>query len=389
MPPNNDFNQNTTNGLGQPNQNPPQSPQPQQPQQPPQTPQPFMQPQQPQVGAQPNLAQAQPVNNFQQQTMQTAPTAQKSGSGKGIAIVLVLVFILIPAILGVLYGFYAAMFSPKSMSKKASTGFMNAITTGDVATALTYTDGSAESKKFLDGMAPGVKATSYMQKASASKSGKWYYLYTLEGATNKTARTELEKDGKWQITGFLSGDNLALVGTESNNEDSGGQPSSQSAQSSQCLVQSDFDNWYKKLYSGKSATESSLHFENPQTPYSSNVHFPADSLDYKSTDNTGGVENMVNLANDPSVKGKSFTIHIYGGVGTSQADSDFANKRAEVVKNDLITGGVSAENIVIDPPQSATDYESNPDQVSKGMSRVVVLKFVSNCDQPTSPSNGR
>ena len=355
----------------------------------PQAQQPF-QPQQNQ--AQP-IPQPQPNNAFQQPLMQNspmqAPVPQKSGNGKGIAIILVLVFILIPAILGVIYGFYMAMYSPKSMSKKASTGFMNAITTGDVTTALTYTDGSAESKKFLDGMAPGVKATSFKQKASASKADKWYYLYTLEGAPNKTARTELAKDGKWQITGFLSGDNLALVGAETSIVDSGNKQNSEPAATSQCLVQSDFDNWYKDMYSSKSATESGLHFENSNTPYTSNVHFPADSIDY-SSDNTGGVENIINLANDPSVKGKSFVVHIYGGVGTTQADKDFANKRAEVVKKDLIAGGVPADKITIDSAQSATDYESSPDAVSRGASRVVVLKFVSTCSNSNpSSSNGR
>jgi len=223
-----------------------------------------------------------------------------------------------------------------------------------------------------------VKASSFEKKDSTQKSEKWYYLYTLEGATNNTARTELEKDkdsGKWYISGFYSGDNLALVAAGST--DDGATPASDSGQ---CLVQSDFDNWYKNNGGlGKTATEYGFKFHDPTYMFTNNVHFPADSLDYKSTDNTGGVEVMANLANDPSVKGKQFAIHLYGGVGTSQADSDFANKRAEVVKEDLIAAGVPADKIVIDPPQSATDYESNPDEVSKGMTRVVVLKFDPTC----------
>ena len=46
---------------------------------------------------------------------------------------------------------------------------------------------------------------------------------------------------------------------------------------------------------------------------------------------------------------KSFTIKLYGGVATSQADKDFANKRAEVVKKELIAKGVPADKIAIDP----------------------------------------
>lgn len=262
---------------------------------------------------------------------------------------------------------------------------MSAISTGDITTALTYTDGGAESRQFLEGMAPGVKATSFTEKGSAEASGKWNFLYTLEGAPNNTARTEVEKDsddGKWYISGFYAGDNLALTAAAISSE-----PADTTQNTSQCLAQSDFDNWYKSNGGlGKTATENGFKFQDPTYMFTTNVHFPADSLDYASFDNTGAVETIANLANDPAVKGKQFTIRLYGGVGTSQADKDFANQRAEKVKADLVAAGVPADQIAIDPAQSATDYNSNPNAVEKGMTRVVVIKFDPTC---SSAANGR
>lgn len=320
--------------------------------------------------------------------MTSAPTSQppvkkKSHIGLIIGIVVGLVcLVAIPFILITAF----MVFGNVQVSSK-SDAFMVAMTKGDVEMALTYTDGSEETKQFLQSMAPGMKATSFNKVDSTNKSGKHYFLYSLQGANNKMARTALEKGDKgWQVIELVTGSNVALVGASSdqNNTTTSTEPVAQSS-GSQCLVQSDFDNWYSNLYTkgGKSATEYGFHFEDPNGPYSSNVHFEPDSLD-TSSDDTGAVESMANLANDPSVKGKSFTIKLYGGVATSQADKDFANKRAEVVKNELITKGVPADKIVIDPATSATDYESNPDDVSKRMNRVVVLTF-----DPTCSSSGQ
>lgn len=311
-----------------------------------------------------------------------APVPSPKKSKKGLIIILSVVIGLL--VLGAIavFGIFAFLLSGDS-SKSSSTSydFMQAMTTGNVDAALKYTDGSTGSKSFLEGMAPGVKATSFSKKESTNKSGKYYYLYTLQGATNNTSRTELEKDkdsGKWYITGFYAGDNLALIGASATDE------STDTASSGQCLVQSDFDEWYKGVEGmGKTASEYGFHYEDPDRPYSANIHFNADSLN-TSDDNTGAVEKIAKLANDPSVKGKQFTVRLYGGVATSQADKDFANQRAEKVKSELVAAGVPAEKIVIDPASSATDYDSDPNAIDKQMSRVVVIKFVSTC-----PSSGQ
>lgn len=361
-----------------PNQNPQQTPLP-----PP--PQPF---QQNQVPPTPSVASAPTGLPVQQAPIPQAnnPTPKKSNTKLIIGIIVAVVAL---PIIGILILIVFIAISNLQISK-TSDNFMSAMTQGNVADALKYTDGSNETKQFLEGMVPGVKATKFINKQSTTKNNVHYFLYDLDGAINNTARTEVKKDsGKWQVTGFYSGNNLALVGTETKQVTNNPTPSVSLTDSNLCLVQSDFDNWYKNLYNGKTATESNFHYEDPNRPFSSNVHFPADSLDY-SADLTGAVENFINLTKDPSIKGKMYAIHLYGGVGTSQADKDFANKRAEVIKADLIKGGVPADKIIIDPPHSATDYESNPNEVSKGMTRVVVLKFVSTCNNPSSStSNGR
>ena len=318
----------------------------------------------------PNTMQSASTNQFQ-----TNPTPKKSHKGLIIGLIIGAICIVIIPI--VLFFFFTVLSTMQISSTSSS--FMTAMTAGDVDKALSYTDGSAETKQFLQSMAPGMKATSFSKVDSTNKSGKHYFLYTLQGANNKMARTALEKGDKgWQVIELVTGSNVALVGASSNQTDTtaSSEPATQSS-GSQCLVQADFDNWYKDMY-GKTATEYGFHFEDPTRPYTANVHFEPDSLD-TSSDNTGAVENMANLANDPSVKGKSFTIKLYGGVATSQADKDFANKRAEVVKKELITKGVPADKIAIDPATSATDYESNPNEVSKRMNRVVVLTFDPTC----------
>ncbi len=317
--------------------------------------------------------------------MTSAPTSQppvkkKSHIGLIIGIVVGLVcLVAIPFIL-----ITAFMVFGNVQVSSTSSSFMTAMTAGDVDKALSYTDGTSETKQFLQSMAPGMKATSFNKVDSTNKSGKHYFLYSLQGANNKMARTTLEKGDKgWQVIELVTGSNVALVGASSdqNNTTTSTEPVAQSS-GSQCLVQSDFDNWYKDMY-GKTATEYGFHFEDPERRYTANVHFEPDSLD-TSSDNTGAVENMANLANDPLVKSKSFKIKLYGGVATSQADKDFADKRAEAVKNELIAKAVPADKIVIDPATSATDYESNPNDVSKRMNRVVVLTF-----DPTCSSSGQ
>lgn len=319
---------------------------------------------------------------------------KKSSNKKIIGIIIgVLLIIVIPIILLLIFMVFGVLNSGRMKSGQASNGFMGAITAGDTATALTYTDGSDEAKKLIERIAPSVKATTLSQKESAEQSGKWYYLYSLQGATSNTARTELEKSkdtGRWLVTGFYAGDNLALIPTASNNTDT--KSTTELSNSGQCLVQSDFDNWYKEEY-GVTATEKGLNFHKTENMYTTNLKFNADSLDYTDTAyNASIIKSLANLAGE--VSGKTYVIRLQGSVATtSQTDLDFANKRAEKVKSDLITKGVPVSNIQIGQPSNVSDISGDPSQandVTKSQSRNVIVKFDPTCSgSSSSSSDGR
>lgn len=300
----------------------------------------------------------------------------------------VILLVVLPIIALVIY-LVVVVFGEASAVTKASNGFISAMTKGDVTTALTYTDGKSDTKKFLEGMASGVKATNFKITGTKSVNHKWSILYSLNGASNNSARTDLEKDQNsknWQIVGFYTGQNLSLSGAEVKNEvaEINPTPLPQLVSAEQCLVQSDFDNWYKtNLGLGKTATETGLHYEDPITAYSTNVHFPADSLDYQGFDPTNSVASFASLVTDPAISNKTFLIHLYGSVGTSSADKDFANKRAEKVKTDLIAKGVPADKIILDAPKSVTDM-GDTSSVSRGSARNVVMKFDPTCSGNSS-----
>ncbi len=330
--------------------------------------------QDPTTSSAPNATQSTTTNQFQANSV-----PKKSHKGLIIGLIIgAICIVIIPVVVFFLFVVLNAI-----QISSTSSSFMAAMTAGDVDKALSHTDGSPETKRFLQSMTPGMKATSFDKVDSTNKSGKHYFLYTLQGANNKMARTALEKGDKgWKVTELVTGNNVALVGASSDqsNATTSTEPVAQSS-GGKCLVQSDFDNWYSNLYhkGGKTATESGLHFEDPNTPYTANVHFEPDSLD-TSSDITGAVQGVADLANDPAVKGKLYTVKLSGGVATSQSDKDFAIQRAEVVKSELVAKGVPSDNIVIDSTMSATDYENSPNELSKQASRVVVLRFISTCN---------
>ncbi len=345
---------------------------------------PNQQPQQPYAPG-PN----QPANPYPTSTPQPTPTApyspypKKSNAKLIIGIILGIILLLaIPIII-----WFVLVFQKNAKIAKVSTNFIGAMTQGDVATAITYTDGSEETRQFLNGMAPGVKASNFKLKQVLGKNNKWHFLYDLEGAKNNTARTELQEDAsshKWQVVGFFAGNNLSIIGAESNNEVAQINPTPPPASSTLCLVQSDFDNWYKNSIGlGKTATETGLHYENSVTPYTTNIHFPADSLEYKGFDSTDTLDTIVSLATDPAVKNKTYTVRLYGSVGTDASDSDFANKRAEKIKTDLIAKGVPADKIIVDPPKSVQDT-GDTSSISQRSARTVVMKLDPTCAGSTN-----
>lgn len=332
-----------------------------------------------QVAPAPTATVTQPVPPMGPSTPIGAPVVKKSQSKKTILMVIALLAIL----LGVAYGVYVTMFSPAALSKKASTAFMNAATTGDKEKLYKLDDAETEAEKsFLSASSDSVKGT-YKLSKKASKNNVWYFLYELKGAPSTSARTEVEKkNGKYVVTGFVYGKNtLALIPGTSTSTDTSTKTDTQTTTtttSSQCLVATDFDPWYKALY-GMTATSEGLKFDKLDTAYTSNSHFKADSLNLDD-DGTTGISSMIDLAK--SISSKEFKIRLKGSVATTaKSDLDFANKRAQVVKDKLVASGIPASKIIIDSPGSIADYgaaDANS-EVAKASIRVVVLTLDPTC----------
>lgn len=342
------------------NQTPPQPPQPPQPPVSQQSPIPQAPMQQPGLNAstppssfpapapaptnQPNYNYAQPHN------------LTTKSSSKGIIIGVIAAIV---SVLALIIGAYFVIVQngPGAKSKKASNEFMTAMLKGDTSTALAYTDGSDDSKKFLDSMSKGVKGNSYKLIEHTNQASKWYYLYNLEGSNNKMARTELEQDnGKWLISGFYSGSNLALVATKSAEGDKPEPnqpvetPEVAKTTSGVCLTDSDV-----APLTGGEAFGTDL-FEGGRKYVGDTFFFNPDSTEYDFGDVTNDrIQKVADWYKNNSTK--KFTINLKGKVyesSTTQQGLKLSNQRAEKIKSDLVSRGVSADVIVIDEPQKSS-----------------------------------
>lgn len=355
-----------------------------------------MQPNNPQVPQQNNQPQALPPqpqqpapNQFQQQPVQGYNQAPPPSSKSKTGLIIGLIVGAVVLILGIIIVSYLLFFSDSAVSKRQSAAFMNAMTTGNIDEALKYSqDTSPKSKIFLTGMKNGMQG-SYSLKETANDSSKRYFLYSLNGAKSQAARTELQKqDGKWVVSGLVTGGPNLAVKAQSGSTDAEDQPASSSSPSA-CLVQSDFDVWYKAAY-GKTATESGFNFQKPDNMFTTNVKFKADSVEY---DNPQVFNNMLSNVADlaKSVSGKEFTIRLEGSVATtSAADLDFATQRAEKIKAELVKLGVPASKISVEKPINidAISEPARRDEVTKQAARGVNIKFDPTCSSSTN-SDGR
>lgn len=362
--------------------------------QPPQAPNPAPVPPTPPTPPQPPqpapINPQQPVQSFSGMPPATnLPTGQPKSSKKLIIIGVAAAILL--AIFGAL--FYFANFSDAAVSKKTSAKFMKAMTTGNIVDALAVSvDSSSETKSFLESMAPGIKGE-YSLKESGSKDQKRYFLYSLKGAENQAARTELEKNtaGKWVVSGLFSGgENLALIGAESSDDAEPNTATPAPSGTSACLVATDFDNIYKEI-NGATRPATPDYTKQPYS-YKSNIHFNPDTLTYR--DPASLAEGTIKAWTNFGVqnKDKQFVIKIQGSVGTAAAsDAEFANQRAEKIKTALVAGGVPASKIQITSPKNVTDATGDTfNSVDQGAARNVIMEIDASCTSADpSSSNGR
>lgn len=153
---------------------------------------------------------------------------------------------------------------------------------------------------------------------------------------------------------------------------------------SSCLVASDFDNIYKEN-TGATRPASPDYTKEPYQ-YTSNVHFKPDSLEFTEPVGLANqvITSYINFGNQ--YKDKQFVIRLHGSVGTTdRADGEFANQRAQKVKDMLVAGGVSPSKIVIDPPKNVQDSTINdPNAVSKQSARNVIMAIDTTCSSSTN-----
>lgn len=338
-----------------------------------------MQPVQPQQPINPVAMPAQPAV-VPPQSLPMQPEAPVNGKSKLVLLIVIgagIAIFILAAIVA-----YFMFLSPAALSKKASSDFMSAVTTGDKQKL--YTLGNAtteEDKVFFDNSVEAVKG-SYNLIQNTAKEDRWYFLYSLSNGTKKFARTTVEKqDGKWRVIGFVFSDKeLLLIPNDSKQSDDSKPVSSSTEQ--KCLVASDFDPWYLERYNS-TATSQGFRFDLLETAFINNVHFNPDSTNIYDG-NISGIEDMIVLAK--SVSTKDFKIRLKGSVGTTlKSDLDFANQRAESVKAKLITEGVDVNKIVIDPPENVADTTIGEiTEVDKRRSRAVVLKFDPTCESDST-----
>ncbi len=294
----------------------------------------------------------------------------------------------IAALVVIALAFSIYLIAIKVRAQDTSDKFMKFITTGNVQEAAKLTNAtSADDKSFLNTAATAVKGSSKLTN-SGERDKKQYFLYELSGSSSKSARTTLEKqDGKWAVISFVyNKEMLKLFPDEGSNTT---QPSSSAPTPtlSACLSPTDFDTIFKQI-NGSAASLGALDYSKPTNPYTNNVHFNPDTLDFSAPAavNQGVVNAFASFGKQFS--GKSFTISLRGSVGTTkQSDIDFARQRSEKIKTMLIAGGVPESKIVIEAPGSVGDYGNSNDSVNKQTARNVELKITSTCSQPSGSGN--
>ncbi|HEX8762430.1 MAG TPA: hypothetical protein VF733_01600 [Candidatus Saccharimonadales bacterium] len=291
-------------------------------------------------------------------------------------------------ILGILiliaFLFMAYLVITKNRAEATSKTFMSYMTDGNVEQAMKLTSASPNDKSFFDSASVALKGGSSKLIESDERDKKQYFLYELNGSSSKYARTTLEEqDSKWVVTVFVHNkERLKLIPDASTDAESPKEATPAPTKAA-CLMPGDFDTIFKQI-NGNTATLGALDYSKPTNPYTNNVHFNPDTLDFSAPAalNQGVVNAFAAFGKQYS--DKTFTISLRGSVGTTkQSDLDFARQRSEKIKNLLIAGGTPANKIVIENPGSVGDYGTN-DSVSKQTARNVVIRILPACDQSST-----
>ncbi len=318
----------------------------------PATPQPQPQPQPPVQPPAPTPTATPPVQPPAPSPLQSplpAPAPPKKSSKKIILIILLVVALPILAVFA--WFAFATISGVQSMaqSKNNSNAFMSAMTTNNIDEALKYsTDTSESAKQFLMSMAPNIQGKFSLRQESTRGESR-FYLYTVEGATNNSARTELKKsNGKWLVEGFNTGSNLAVMGTENTATDSRAAVKTATA----CLSNDDYK-WMNYDKSVPTITYDKTYDPAKHTDnYTSDMFFNPDTTNEKSF--TSIYDDWADFAKHNTDKQWRFILEgsTYGSDAIAASSQKLATDRAAKVKTELIKRGVPDNRIIVKEPHN-------------------------------------
>lgn len=307
--------------------------------------------------AQPPQPAAAPDNNYvPQPNLQNSPpaigsygaplSAPVTASGSQLPLILGIAAIVVVLLGSLLLGWFL-FFSPAAQSKRLSNKFMQSITAGDVTKAAELS-GDPGSKAFLTTASANVKGTFKLSRGTYT-GDKGYYVYTLNGAAKKYARTIIAKENnKRVVSSFVySNSELQLVPSASTASaptpvSSPAQASSPAPGSPDCLTRSDYS-YFSNL---------GIDFTKPNefAPFAQ-LHFNPDAATYVAgqTDYRNRVfEDFKNFYANTSAK--KYTIQLSASVNSTTPDEKLAAARNSKVMSDLQgISGIPSSKVTIMP----------------------------------------
>lgn len=329
---------------------------------------------------QPIVAQSLQPNQapYSASSVPVTPT-QKSKKGLiiGLAIGIPLLLMTVAAML------FAALALPRMQGVAFSNAFMSDITAGNIDQAVLATRDES-SRTFITASSEKLKGQSYsLTDNEYNADADSYYLYKMTGGEQISARVVTTfNDGKRTVKSLVYSATTLSLKPETTDQAAAIPSATQPANAKQCFAPSDYD--------AALGWDNTVSFTT-KSPYTANIHFLPDSLNYIDSQQQSYLDTMASIVkNNP---GKDYGITLYGSVATTAAsDANFANQRAEKIKNALVAAGVDTKNITINPAQNVSGMGGAADEVALQTARVVVIQFAPTCtidDEQTPASNNR
>lgn len=156
-------------------------------------------------------------------------------------------------------------------------------------------------------------------------------------------------------------------------------PDSQDKTTNETIAKSGDKCFYADDYSHALGWRNDITFTK-NSPFTGNVHFQPDSLEYAQPVYDQGVRTIAQLVQDNP--DKKYHITVRGSVATAnESDKDFALRRANKVKDQLVSLGVSADSIQVAEPDNITAMggTGSDNEVLMRTARSVVMEFYPDC----------